>query len=210
MDISTVFASITIMGMIGFFGYLIGRKTAITNEVKRLVIAIIVHIGLPAMILHSFFHVKQDQLFVKQLLIVFILSLFLNTLAVMIGWVIAFVFRMNVCDTKKIAILSGVGNVAFIGIPLCALLFGPIGALYAAVFNIGLDIVLWIISKSMYKFERITVTNPIMNTPFIVVIIGLLVFVKWDYTTPISYRISCTCRKFSYATHYGLYRFTYC
>src|SRR5699024_4545303 len=74
------------------------------------------------------------------------------------------------------AILSGLGNTGFIGIQLCAVLFGPEGALFASIFDSSVDLVAWsfvvtlLNSKDKFSFKSL---KEIINVPFIAIILGL-------------------------------------
>ena len=56
---------------------------------------------------------------------------------------LAYLFGFRSLKARKMAILAGIGNTGFIGIPLCAQIFGPTGGLLAAIFDAGLDVVVF-------------------------------------------------------------------
>ncbi|MGG1267921.1 hypothetical protein [Brevibacillus laterosporus] len=47
--------------------------------------------------------------------------------------------------------IAGLGNTGFIGLPLCVGLFGPTGGLLAAIYDAGLDLVLWTVGVMVLK-----------------------------------------------------------
>src|SRR5699024_7286631 len=73
---------------------------------------------------------------------------------------------------------SAFGNTGFIGIPLCAVLFGPEGALYAAIFDEGLDATIWTIGVYLLKKERKLnrgMLKDLINMPLLAIVIGLTI-----------------------------------
>src|SRR5699024_6548504 len=61
-------------------------------------------------------------------------------------------------------------------IPLCAVLLGPEGALYAAIFDAGVDFTIWTIGVLMLqKSKKINLQTfkAMINVPMIAIVIGL-------------------------------------
>ncbi|WP_342352021.1 AEC family transporter [Neobacillus soli] len=80
--------------------------------------------------------------------------------------------------SKEIALLSGLGNTGFIGIPLCTLLLGPEGAFYAAIFDAGVDITLWTIGIFILQETRLSRTKALktmINIPNLAIVLGLTI-----------------------------------
>ncbi|SDE79328.1 AEC family transporter [Bhargavaea beijingensis] len=93
-----------------------------------------------------------------------------------IGYLFAVLFHKKVNRTKELALLSGLGNTGFIGIPLCAVLLGPEGALYAAMFDAGVDVTLWTLGAFMLQKDRrigLGMLRTMINTPIIAIVAGL-------------------------------------
>ncbi|MFK9094303.1 AEC family transporter [Bacillus salipaludis] len=72
----------------------------------------------------------------------------------MIGWAFALNFYRHSTKKREIALLSGLRNTGFIGIPLCAALIGPEGALFAAIFDAGVDITIWTVGVLIIQQNR--------------------------------------------------------
>jgi hypothetical protein len=77
---------------------------------------------------------------------------------------------------KKLSLLAVLGNTAFIAIPLCTAIFGPIGGLLAAIFDAGLDLVLFTVGvyllQSNKKFS-IKELKSVINMPLIAIMTGM-------------------------------------
>lgn len=83
--------------------------------------------------------------------------------------------------------LSGLVNTGFIGIPLCAAILGPEGAIYAAIFDAGVDLVIrtggvMILRKSK-TFTLSTIIKSLINIPTLAIIFGLF-FAYANIRTP--------------------------
>src|SRR5699024_2194548 len=157
MQLSVVINSISLIGMMIIIGVILGRYTPINENTKKVYTLLIVNIAMPCIILSSIFKVTIDQSMLKNIGIVFLLSIFINLIGMSVGWFIASKFQKSRKLKQEIALLSGLGNTGFIGIPLCAAILGPEGALYAAIFDAGVDFTIWtfgvmVLNKS-YSFS---------------------------------------------------------
>lgn len=88
------------------------------------------------------------------------------------------IFKKNSNRKVEVAILSAFGNTGFIGIPLCAVLFGAEGALYAAIFDAGVDFTIWTVGVYLLQKERsfnIRLLKGMINIPIVAIIIGLTI-----------------------------------
>src|SRR5699024_8996387 len=77
----------------------------------------------------------------------------------------------------EIGFLSVLGNTGFIGIPLCVTLFGPEGALYAAIFDAVVDFTIWTVGVLILQNKcRLTIQSMIslLNAPLIAIVVSLL------------------------------------
>ncbi|WP_153733401.1 AEC family transporter [Sporosarcina obsidiansis] len=177
MQLGVVFNSITLIGMMIVIGVALARVTPINESTKKTYTLLIVNVAMPCIILSSIFKVTIDQSMLRNIGIVLILSVVINTVGIAIGWIFASSFSKSRRLRQEIALLSGLGNTGFIGIPLCAAILGPEGALYAAIFDAGVDIVIWtvgvMILKNSYAFSLANVKS-LINIPVISIVIGLL------------------------------------
>ncbi|WP_236034908.1 AEC family transporter [Alkalihalobacterium elongatum] len=176
MDIYVVATSIMVMGIIIALGATLAFKVTITNEIKHVLILIILNIAVPSIILNGVFNTEVTTNLLHQVLIIFILSIFFHLAALLFAWVLSKILRFESTFAKKMTILAALGNTGFIGIPLCATIFGPIGGLLAAIFDAGLDIVLFSVviymlqSEKHFQFRQL---KALINLPLLAIIIGL-------------------------------------
>ena len=140
---TVVYQSIAIIAMMIIIGVLISRSIPITEQTKKVFTSIIVNVAMPCIILSSVFNMSISANILKNLGLVFIFSIIINIIGMLIGWFLASYHRESKAHRAEIALLSGLGNTGFIGIPLCSAIFGHEGALYAAIFDAGVDLVIW-------------------------------------------------------------------
>lgn len=178
VEISTVVSSIAVMAAMIAIGTLLTRAVPFTTERRGLLMAIIINVAMPCIIFHGIFQTKVDGTFLKLVLLTFLCSVLLNSFGVWLGWLSARAARMAPDKAREIALLSGLGNTGFIGIPLCAALFGPKGALLAAIFDAGLDFTIWTLGVMMLQpHVRLSLRSlrELVNIPMIAIFIGMAV-----------------------------------
>lgn len=177
MEFTIVFQSILIITMMIIIGAILARTSPLNNETRAVFINMIVNIAMPCIILSSIFHVDMNEDMFKKIVLVFVLSILINVVGIALGWIFAIIFQKESNRTREIALLSGLGNTGFIGIPLCAALLGPEGALYAAIFDAGVDVTIWTVGVVMLQKNRkfaLHTLKSMINIPTAAIVIGLL------------------------------------
>ncbi|GEN35382.1 AEC family transporter [Aneurinibacillus danicus] len=186
MEIETVVSSILTMAAMILIGGLLSCRMPFTLERRQLLIAIIINVAMPCIILNGVFQTEIDANFLTLVLLIFLSSILINFFGVFLGWMAARAMHVTPDKAKEIALLSGLGNTGFIGIPLCAALFGPKGALLAAIFDAGLDFTIWTLGVMMLQGQRgfnFRSLKALINIPMISIFIGMLVAV-FNVTPP--------------------------
>lgn len=173
----TTLTSVSVMGAMMVIGILLRRAYGLTKETQRLVVALIVNIGLPAIVLSSVFNFNLDATILKQIITTFALSVIVNASGILLVHHLAKKY-FNLQDQKasELAITASLGNTAFIGIPLCYVLLGAQGALLAAIFDAGLDFVIWTLCVFLLRREkgfRLRYLAAMINIPLVAIIVGL-------------------------------------
>ncbi|MEW9672523.1 AEC family transporter [Ammoniphilus sp. 3BR4] len=176
MNVSTIISTIVIMATMIVIGCLLTRSTPFTTERRQLLMNIIINVAMPCMILNGVFQTEIDSQFLLILLLTFVISIIINYFGVFEGWVVARTFHVSKTKTNEIALLSGIGNTGFIGIPLCAELFGPKGALLAAVFDAGIDFTIWSIGVMMLQNKSFQpqALKSLLNIPMLSIFAGMM------------------------------------
>lgn len=175
-----MFSTIIMMALMILVGGFLSLRHSFREESRKLFVDIIVNVAMPSIILNMAFQANIDKKFMKLLVLIFTISIIINCLGILLGWISARMLKVNPLKVKEMALLSGLGNTGYIGIPLCATLFGPKGALLAAVFDAGLDFTIFTLGimildgKRKFSFYSI---KELINPPLIAIFIGLLIMV---------------------------------
>ncbi|KZS22887.1 hypothetical protein BMY_0719 [Wohlfahrtiimonas chitiniclastica] len=149
----TTLTSVSVMAAMMIVGVLLRRAYGLTLESQRLVVALIVNVGLPSIVLSSVFNFELDATMMKQILTIFVLSVIINAGGIILARFLAKKYLKTAeKQANELAIAATLGNTAFIGIPLCYVLLGAQGALLAAIFDAGLDFVIW--TLCIYLLQR--------------------------------------------------------
>ncbi len=172
----TTLSSVSIMGVMVLIGTLLRRNYAFTPDVQRMLITLIVNIGLPSIILASIFNFELDSDLLTLVFLTFGLSVALNITGIVIARSIARLRGVPKAAANEIAITATLGNTAFIGIPLCAILLGAKGALLAAVFDAGLDFVMWTVAVFLLQSGQtfsLKSLRAMINIPMMAIVTGM-------------------------------------
>lgn len=178
MEITAVIHSISLIAILIVLGSFIARTYPFNQDTRQMFITLITNIAMPAIILSSIFSVEINNETFKILIIIFILSIIINLAGLLLGYLSTLIFKHHSNKKTEIAILSAFGNTGFIGIPLCAVLFGPEGALYAAIFDAGVDFTIWTVGVYLLQDEKkfsLKLLKGIINIPLVAIITGLII-----------------------------------
>lgn len=176
MEMSIVFQTILLIGLFILIGAILARSFPFNDDTRSLYMNLIVNVALPAIILSSIFNVDITPEKFRIIFFVFIASIAINILGIGLGYLFAQLFYRNSTQKNELALLSGLGNTGFIGIPLCAVLFGPEGALYAAVFDAGVDFTIWTVGVFLLQKKKqinFRLLKAMINIPMIAIVFGL-------------------------------------
>lgn len=165
-----------LIAMMIVIGAAITRTFHFNEDTRALFISLIVNVAMPCIILSSIFSVDMNAQRFKMILLVFIISIIINLLGIFVGWLLTGIFYKGTKKRSELAIMSGLGNTGFIGIPLCAVLLGPEGALYAAIFDAGVDFTIWTVGVFMLQKKKsfsIRMLREMVNIPMGAIVLGL-------------------------------------
>jgi malate permease and related proteins len=181
VEIATVLSSISMMGIIIIFGFLIGKTFPVTEGSKQLLVIIIINIAVPSIILNGIFNIEMNDQLLLKMLNLFVISILFNAIGIGVGWISAVLFGLRSMNARKLAVLAGIGNTGFIGIPVCTSLFGPSGGLLAAIFDAGLDIIVFtLVIVLLNKDGRFSLSGlkAMLNIPIIAIVVGISIAIS--------------------------------
>lgn len=163
-------------------GFIIAVKTPLSQDIRKFLIMLIINVVVPALILHAFLQLSIDNQLLMQILMTFVFSVLFNLISLFAALGIAKAFFKQTVKARETAFLSALGNTALIGIPLCATLFGPKGAILAAVFDAGMALILWSLGVMLIQQKGsigFRTFKSMFNMPLLAILIGfLMAFLK--------------------------------
>src|SRR5690625_3795664 len=165
-----------LIAMLIFIGAIISKTFPFNNDTRQMFMSLIINIAMPSIILSSIFNVEITKDSFKLIVIVFVISIGINLVGIALGSLFARIFYPKSTKKVEIAILSGLGNTGFIGIPLCLVLLGPEGALFAAIFDAGVDFTIWTVGVFLLQEEKkfnFSMFKSMLNVPMLAIIFGL-------------------------------------
>lgn len=168
-------------------GAIIEIKLKTDRKVKETIVFIIVNFAIPALILNGFFKSEINDKVLSIFGIMIISSLLVNNLGIGTGFLIAKLFKFSSYDSRLIGVIAGLGNSGFIGIALCASIFGPIGGVYASFYDVGTAMTVFSLGIFLLQ-KQMTFTwknlKRVINMPVIACFLGLL-FILLEYKPPV-------------------------
>ncbi|CAM3883887.1 AEC family transporter [Alkalicoccus chagannorensis] len=176
MDVLTVAVAITVMGIMIALGAVVSMKVEVNQQAKQALVLIVLNIAVPSVILNGVFNTDFSDDLLFQIGVVFAISVVFHLVSLVAVLFLARVIGFRSMFAKKMAILGALGNTGFIGIPLCYTIFGPTGGLLAAIFDAGLDIVVF--SVAVYLLQsgagfQLRQLKAVLNLPLAAVVVGL-------------------------------------
>ncbi|WP_231929054.1 AEC family transporter [Brevibacillus sp. SKDU10] len=184
MTLAPLFSSVGMMAVIIGIGAMIGRMKPVTAEARQLLITIVINVAVPCIILNGIFHTQMNQQLLHHIFLIFFIAVGLSCLGMLLAFLFAVLCKVPINKRKEFSFIAGLGNTGFIGLPLCVGLFGPTGGLLAAVYDAGLDLILWTIGVMVLKGKKeCTWKNmrSIVNIPMLAIVVGMfLALMEWQ------------------------------
>ncbi|HZG85924.1 AEC family transporter [Paenibacillus sp.] len=181
MDYETLISLMFVVASIIGIGIGLAKRIPFEGEVRHFLGTVIVNVALPCIVLYSIFQLPIDRALLPQIGIVFGLSVGLNAFGMLLGWAVGRCTGAGSKRSRELAILSGLGNSGFLGIPLTASLLGPKGALMAAVFDAGVGVAIWSVAVLLLQDRRVSFRSTVkslVNIPLLAIAIGILFVVS--------------------------------
>ncbi|MBM7572304.1 putative permease [Aquibacillus albus] len=165
------------MGIMILLGVLTALRVEITSDLKAGLMFIILNIAVPSIILNGVFNTEITSHILNQVILIFMISIMYHLAGLLVAWLLARLFGFQSLFAKKMTILAALGNSGFIGIPLCATIFGPIGGLLAAIFDAALDLIIFSVviymlqSNGRFQMKHL---KALINPPLLAITFGLI------------------------------------
>ncbi len=180
METRIVISQIFILAVVVIIGAIAGKLKVLTSGSRDMLSKVIFNISLPLMLFTSFLKIDATPRLLTNSFIVLLVSGFVIMFMLLAGWLTTLIFRIRGREAAVFKAHSMFGNTIFLGFPLITALYGVEGLLYASMFQLVSNIIMWtagvvILSHgdgTSWKKSILKVINP--NT--VATLMGLLFF----------------------------------
>jgi predicted permease len=143
METSVIISQIFILAVVVLIGAIAARFKVLTHDSKDMLSKVIFNISLPLMLFTNFLKLEATPRLIENSFVVLSVSGFVILFMLLIGWLTAKIFRMKNSEAAVFKAHSMFGNTIFLGFPLITALYGGEGLLYASMFQLISNLIMW-------------------------------------------------------------------
>jgi predicted permease len=181
METGIIISQIFILAVVVLIGVIAAWVKVLTVTAKDMLSKIIFNISLPLMLFTNFLKLEATPKLLANSFIVLSVSGFVILFMLLAGWVMTRIFKIKGREAAVFKAHSMFGNTIFLGFPLITALFGVEGLLYASMFQLVSNLIMWTVGVVVlthgdgksWKKSIARVLNP--NT--VATLSGLLFFI---------------------------------
>jgi len=180
LETNIVLTQIAILAIVVIIGAIAAVFKVLNHDTLGMLSKVIFNISLPLMLFTNFLKLDATPKLLANSFIVLSVSAFVIFFMLFIGWVTARIFKITGREAAVFKAHAMFGNIIFLGFPLINALYGAEGLLYASMFQLTSNIIMWTVGVVVLTFGNgvswkksiLKVVNP--NT--IATVIGLIFF----------------------------------
>lgn len=176
MNNSNVINQVIILFLIIGVGYYAKKRGIINEEINKGLTRLLLEVTLPLMIVVSFnYSFSQDIM--KNMITLFLYSCGIHVFLIFLGYIL---YRKREDGKREVLRFSTVfSNCGFMGYPVLGSLYGNMGVLYAAIFNIPFNIFSWTFGVMLFTGDKNSKNfkKVFLNPGILSVIVGLAFFI---------------------------------
>lgn len=143
MESKIIISQIIILAIVVLIGVIAGKFRIITVTSKDMLSKVIFNISLPLMLFTNFLRLEATPELLANSFVVLSVSGFVILFLLLIGWTATRIFKLKGREAAIFKTHSMFGNTIFLGFPLIFALFGEEGLLYATMFQLVSNIIMW-------------------------------------------------------------------
>lgn len=125
--------------MIGFF---CNKIHMITKEGNRVISALVVNVANPALVLSSVIN-TEFPIESKELALTFLIAICMYLILLIVAEIIPRILRIPASEFGIYKIMTVFSNIGFMGFPLLAAMYGPVAVLYASIFTLPYNVLIY-------------------------------------------------------------------
>ncbi len=181
METKIIISQIFILAVVVLIGSLAARFKVLTHDSKDMLSKVIFNISLPLMLFTNFLRLETNPRLLSNSIVVLSASGFVIFFMLLIGWLTTRVVKMSGSEASVFKAHSMFGNIIFLGFPLIKSLFGEEGLLYASMFQLVSNIIMWTAGVIVLSHDKGTPwqksLTKILNPNTIATLAGLAFFI---------------------------------
>jgi predicted permease len=143
METRIIISQIFILAVVVLIGAVAGKLKVLTLDSRDMLSKVIFNISLPLMLFTNFLKLEATPRLLANSFIVLSLAGFVILLMLLLGWLTTRIFKITGSEAAVFKAHSMFGNTIFLGFPLITALYGAEGLLYASMFQLISNILMW-------------------------------------------------------------------
>jgi len=143
METRIIISQIFILAVVVIIGVIAGKLKVLTPASKDMLSKVIFNISLPLMLFTNFLKLDTTPRLLTNSFTVVSITGFVILLMLFIGWLTTIIFKIKDGEGAVFRTHSMFGNIIFLGFPLITALYGAEGLLYASMFQLISNIIMW-------------------------------------------------------------------
>lgn len=178
MNFGTTVMQIFSLFLIMVIGYVLRKKNIFDDAANVRFTRLIIYVSLPAQIIKAFVS-NQGIVSNREVILMFGISLLIYLLYAIIGVLFIFVFRVPADRRGPYLFMMLFGNVGFMGFPLTEALLGEEALIYAVIFNVIFNLLVYSIGILMIGKKEEEFRFPIkklLNMPLISAVLSIILY----------------------------------
>lgn len=180
METKIIISQIVILAIVVIIGALSAKFRVLTRDSKDMLSKVIFNISLPLMLFSNFLKLEVTPRLLANSMIVLSVSAVIIFFMLLVGWLTTRIVKMNGSEAAVFKAHSMFGNIIFLGFPLITALYGEEGLLYASMFQLVSNIIMWTAGVIILSYDRGTPwqqsLKKIFNPNTIATLAGLVFF----------------------------------
>ncbi len=178
--VEIIFNQILILAIIALVGVIASASGVVSKLSNDFLAKIIFNVTLPSMLLTNFSRLDVTPRLVINSIEVLVLSFFALFFMYIVGIVTIRLLRMNSDNIPVFKLHSMMGNIIYLGFPVISSLFGQEGLLYASLFTISSNLIMWTAGVTIItnkpKIKIVDRLKHILNPNTIAILTGFTLF----------------------------------
>ncbi len=180
MAVELVLRQIAVLAILVLTGIIASKARVITAASKDVLARIIFYVTLPALLFTNFSKVNLTPELLASSMQTLLLALLVLLFMLLMGTVVAKIFGLKGNPEAIFRLHSMLGNIIYLGLPLIATQFGKEGVLYASLFILVSNILMWTVGVAVVspgsKFSLKSNLLKLLNVNTIAIISGFTLF----------------------------------